>query len=173
LALFAPFAIMGCDPGLGESVDDLISAAPGICKDYCQEKSDCEWDADGDLKDEAEDDSIDNCIVNCANKMDSGAYIVQRAQDNGGATLEYKEHISGSKLKKYFECLWDKELYDCVEMDVVSIKNYELDISSDNDCEDLQKCAEKLDSEKITDWTWTNNQCVQDDTEPSYLLVNF
>jgi len=160
---------LGCDPELSQAIDDVVTTTPGVCEDYCNKKFKCEWYAEGELKDDAKEDGIEACKVNCAWQMNNGAYVVKDQQEGTLWYRKYKDHVSGSKLTKYFECLWDKDLYTCVESEMSDQSWFALDNSTEDTCDDLRKCTKELDNADISKWEWVGGMCTQG-VEPTYLL---
>ena len=60
-------ALLGCDQELDQAFENVRAAAPAVCKDYCEEKSSCEWPkASGPKEDAAFSSLIRQCTVACA-----------------------------------------------------------------------------------------------------------
>ncbi len=159
----------GCDPELGEALDDVRSTAPGVCEEYCEGKKDCEWTGDGDLDDEAEESVYDQCLINCAWHADNGAYVVTQTETG----LEYDEAISGSALKGLLDCLWEADLFDCTELGQ-QYYSWGIVAKDEDDCNALQECYDALDVSGLSEWVWTAEpapgQCGFDG-EPPYTYI--
>jgi hypothetical protein len=170
LAVFLSCYALGCDPELSESIDNVVTTAPAVCENFCNKRFKCEWYAEGDLKEDAEEDGKERCTVNCAWQMNNGAYVVKDVQEEGLQYRKYKDHVSGSNLRDYFECLWDKDLFVCMESDGIGQDYYTLDISTEEACDQLRKCTKELENDDIAKWEWLGAACGTTEPDPSYLL---
>ncbi len=151
---------VGCDPEVGEALDDAYAAAPGFCKDYCSEYIDCRWDGstyDGDAEDDAKDDSRRSCVLQCAYGVANGAYVVE--YDLTSQEIDIKDHISGGTYKKYLECYYELDGWDCND------GNWGVEYDDEDTCEALEACAEILDIDFKWEWNDQLNICVSEGDE--------
>jgi hypothetical protein len=135
-------AVVGCEQELGEAFENVRAAAPAVCKDYCEEKTACEWPkAEGPEEDAAFSSKIRQCTVNCAWYMSEGAYVVEYS-----AALEQTEYVgkvSGGVVKDTLGCVYDSGSYHCAENeDGPSSHVFEPRIEVQ--CETVAECVEAL-----------------------------
>lgn len=146
------FAVLfGCTPEMKDAIADMKEATPSVCKQYCREMIDCEWDADGDQEDNARDDRLEQCILDCGWYMANGTYVITVDEDGD---WEYDGHISGSKVQSFFKCFWALELFDCED------DSYYWEITDEDDCDDYGKCIDKLG---MGEWDYTSDDLEWDD----------
>ena len=109
LAIFAVAA--GCDSKLDQAIDDLRAAAPGSCKDYCEDKVTCEWEyaTTSSLERDAFSGAVQRCEVGCAYDTGRGAYVAQ----NGTEAIEYVDHVSGAEIGDFLSCAAGANLFSC------------------------------------------------------------
>lgn len=102
--------IFGCEDGLAEAIEEVRSAAPEVCKDYCEDMVTCEWPAsDGDEEENAFGAAIRRCTVDCAWYMSDGAYVVE----GGVSGNTYTDKVSGKELQEALECVYYAGGYRC------------------------------------------------------------
>ena len=139
-----------CEQELGEAFENVRAAAPAVCKDYCEEKSSCEWPkADGPEEDAAFSSKIRQCTVECAWYMSEGAYVVEYT-----AVLEqteYVDKVSGGAVEDALKCVYDSGAHHCAENED-GPDSYVFEPRIEIQCEQVAECAEALGIDFTFQW---------------------
>ena len=115
LAMFLP-VLIGCENDLHAIFDQVRSAAPNVCKDFCEDKLACEFPAaDGDEEDKAFAAAIRRCTINCAWYMDEGAYVIEVEDPLEKKT--YEDHVTGAMLEDMLKCSFYEGVFLCTEQE--------------------------------------------------------
>jgi hypothetical protein len=152
LALWALVA-GSCDEGLKQSFEDVRSAAPDVCKEYCEEKLGCEWEpavGDQDLEDEAFSAAIRRCTVECSWYTAFGAYVTE--QDFVENDRMYVGQVTGSQLEEAHDCVYRLGVYRCAE-DLEGPDTHLFDPGVEAQCAAADDCLDVLDIEMAFEWT--------------------
>ncbi len=169
LVLLATCLAPGCDvdPVLGEAIDDVNTAAPKVCKDWCEEVTLCHWNMllenneglaiNGEELEEAKVSHKEACIANCAFRADNGVYVYEPDNDGDTTTYTFVEHLTGSLWTDYFRCIWDTDLWECSEYGIVTI-----DDSTEANCTARDECHQILNISDQLEWHDENEACYHD-----------
>jgi len=170
LVLLATCPAPGCDvdPVLGEAIDDVNTAAPKVCKDWCEEATLCYWATliegdlvvDGDELEKAKVSHKKACIANCAFRADNGVYVFEPDNEDDTTTYTFVEHLTGGVWRDYFLCMWDADIWECSEYGFLNI-----DDSTEENCEARSECHEILDIADQLVWNEENEACYHDGYE--------
>ena len=150
----------GCnlDPELSEAIADVKAAAPKVCKNWCEQATTCYWNTqstEGLELDAAQSDYKNACITRCAFRAETGVYVFEQEDDGeGGHIYDFKENVPGSDWKSYFQCLWDKALWECNEYG-----GLELAIPNEAACEQRDECHQLLDINMEYNWHAESEHC--------------
>jgi hypothetical protein len=110
VAAVTALVLIGCDSKLVEAIADLRAAAPDVCKNYCEDKLNCEWPvASGTTENDAFSAGVQRCTIDCAFSLGMGAY----AAKNGIEGLDYFDQVSGHTLKGALECAMESGAFRC------------------------------------------------------------
>jgi len=146
-------AMGGCDQGLTQAFEDVRSAAPDVCKEYCEEKLGCEWDpaaGDQQLEDEAFSAAIRRCTVDCAWFVANGAYVTE--YDFVEEDRKYVDEVSGRALKDTVDCVYQLGVYRCAE-DLEGPDQHLFDPGVEAQCEAADECLASLGIDMTFEWT--------------------
>ncbi len=170
LVLLATCLATGCDvdPVLGEAIDDVNTAAPKVCKDYCEEVTLCRWSTgigedvvvDGEELENAKVSYKEACIASCAFRADNGVYVFEPDHNGDTTTYTFQEQLAGSLWTDYFRCMWDADLWECSEYGIIVIDN-----STEANCEARDLCHQILDIADQLVWHAENETCYHDGYE--------
>jgi hypothetical protein len=166
--LLATCLASGCDvdPVLGEAIDDVNTAAPKVCKDWCEEVTLCYWSTgigedvvvDGEELENAKVSHKETCIANCAFRADNGVYVRETDYDDPTTTYTFVEHLAGSLWTDYFRCIWDADLWECSEHGFLII-----DDSTEENCVARDECHQILNISDQLEWHDGENEgCYHD-----------
>ncbi len=166
--LLATCLAPGCDtdPVLSEAIDDVNTAAPKVCKDWCEEVTLCYWSMllenneglaiDGEELENAKVSHKEACIANCAFRADNGVYVYGYDHDGDTTTYTFVEQLVGSLWTDYFRCIWDADLWECSENGLT------IDDSTEANCEARDVCHLILDIADQLEWHGENEACYHD-----------
>ena len=168
--LLATCLASGCDvdPVLGEAIDDVNTAAPKVCKDWCEEVTLCHWSTgigenvvvDGEELEAAKVSHKEACIASCAFRADNGVYVYEDDHDGDTTTCTFVEQLPGSLWTDYFRCMWDAALWECSEYGILVI-----DDTTEANCEARDVCHQILDIADQFVWHDENEACYRDGYE--------
>ncbi|MDD5309979.1 MAG: hypothetical protein PHU25_21895 [Deltaproteobacteria bacterium] len=158
LFILAACAVSGCDPELGQALDDVSAATPSICTTLCEKLVDCSWTeftSKGVEKENALADQKDACAVTCAYRAENGAYIYEYDYNNGEPVFTFSRAVSGSDLMSYIECLDEKALLKC------DSEHFQLEITADTQakCTAWEECATASNVILGYDWNSDDQTC--------------
>ena len=150
LALLLP-VVIGCENDLHAALEQVRSAAPNVCKDFCEDKLACEFpSADGDEEDKAFAAAIRRCTINCAWYMDDGAYVIE--VNDPTEKKVYEDHVTGAMLQDMLKCSFYAGVFLCTEQesgeDLLLINPLVQSM-----CIDANNCLSLLEIDHEMDWT--------------------
>jgi len=155
LAVAAAVAVGGCEGDLTDALDEVRSAAPEVCKDFCEDMITCEWAiAKGDLEDDAFSAQIRRCTVDCAWYMTEGAYVV--TADSLGQK-EYVDRVSGPSLREALDCAFYAGAYRCSDVGGHDAHLFAPPVESI--CNLTGACMQKLDIDYGMTWNEAAATC--------------
>jgi hypothetical protein len=143
----------GCDDGLKQAFEDVRSAAPEVCKEFCEEKLGCEWDpagGDQDAEDLAFSDAVRRCTIECSWYAAYGAHVTE--MDFVGEDKMYVDHVSGSLLEQAHDCIYRHGVYRCAE-DLEGPDQHVFDPGVEAQCEASDECLDVLGISMNFEWT--------------------
>ena len=108
----------------------------------------------------AREDMQQECVTRCAFRAATGVYVIETEHDGDEHVHEFKENVPGSRWKDYFQCLWDKDLWDCDENG-----NLVLVIPNEAACAQRDECHQLLDINKEYNWHAEAEACYGDGDE--------
>jgi hypothetical protein len=152
LALLAlPLLAAGCEQELDQAFENVRAAAPAVCKDWCEEKSSCEWPkASGPKEDAAFSSLIRQCTVACAWYMSEGAYVTEytAAVDK----TEFLDTVSGGTVRDVLRCVYNQGAYQCEEVEDAA-DNYVFEPRIEVQCDQVAECVEALGIDYTFAWS--------------------
>jgi hypothetical protein len=165
IALFGLAA--GCDPSLGEALDDVEAGAPGVCRDVCNPRTECEWqNLDGVTGPESEallNDLKTQCVIECAYRAENGVFVYEQDWDENAQANVYtvKEVLDGGIWVDYLECLVDSALWVCEDTNPNPEHEnwaYAVDTGTPEDCTAYEACVALLGINLEYEWNPNANE---------------
>jgi len=145
----AALVLSGCDAELVEAIDELRAAAPDACKNYCEEKLNCEWPtAEGAEEEAAFSAAVQRCTVDCAFYMGKGAFAVRNGVEE---MFEYFDGVSGSAMCDALDCALTSGTFHCSGSESNLVYVFGGVVQSM--CEDGDACLEGLGIDQHLVWT--------------------
>jgi hypothetical protein len=170
IALCAVLAALaaGCeDPTLGQALDDVESAAPGVCRDFCNPKVDCSWQNLGEISGPESGamlaDFKSQCVLDCAFKAENGVFVYEYDWDEttGAPIYTVKEVLDGGIWADTLACLIDAGLWICADTnDDAEDENwvYEIDDGTTATCAAYNGCVALLEINLEFEWNPDANE---------------
>ena len=157
LVIFYVTLLTGCTTELSEAFDSVVETSPSACKEYCTEKTDCQFDEDdfeadaGDLE-RIEDKEYEDCVLSCARPMAPGTFLYSI---NSKFNLEVDRMVSGDEYQKMFECMINLDVDTCKD-DVYILDFWE----DESDCTDMAICFDIIvDFDHKCEWDEASQEC--------------
>jgi len=143
-----------CDPTAGETYDDFRAMAPLTCKDYCEERTSCEWRGVS-LSPEDQDAfsaAVRLCETACTGSSVEGGYVYHLENFGDGVEYHnYDELIEGGELISGFECLYNAGAYRCVDAGGFYVHQLQPPVLSI--CEYANQCIAAFGIDYSLSWT--------------------